>query len=42
MMRGRFLTQEIVSDFKGYLIWEERSTATVEKYIRDVKPFQLL
>ena len=39
MMRGRFLTQEIISDFKGYLILEERSTATVEKYIRDVKAF---
>lgn len=39
MMKGRFLTQEIISDFKGYLILEERSTATVEKYIRDVKAF---
>ena len=39
MMRGRFLTQEIISDFKGYLILEERSTATVEKYIRDVNAF---
>ena len=37
MMRGRFLTQEIISDFKEYLILEERSRATVEKYIRDVK-----
>ena len=39
MMRGRFLTQEIISDFKEYLILEERSRATVEKYIRDVKAF---
>lgn len=39
MMRERFLTQEIISDFKGYLILEERSTATVEKYIRYVKAF---
>ena len=39
MMKGRFLTQEIISDFKGHLILEERSTATVEKYIRDVKTF---
>ena len=39
MMKGRFLTQEIISDFKGHLILEERSTATVEKYIRDVKAF---
>ena len=39
MMRGRFLTQEIISDFKEYLILEERSRATVEKYIRDVNAF---
>ena len=39
MMKGRFLTQEIISDFKEYLILEERSRATVEKYIRDVKAF---
>ena len=39
MMKGRFLTQEIISDFKEHLILEERSTATVEKYIRDVKAF---
>lgn len=38
-MKGRFLTQEILSDFKEHLILEERSTATVEKYIRDVKTF---
>ena len=39
MMKGRFLTQEIISHFKEHLILEERSTATVEKYIRDVKFF---
>jgi integrase/recombinase XerD len=39
MIKGRFLTQEIISDFKGHLILEERSAATVEKYIRDVKTF---
>ncbi len=39
MMKGRFLTQEIISDFKEHLILEERSTATVEKYIRDIKAF---
>ena len=38
-MRGRFLTEDIVSDFKEHLILEERSVATVEKYIRDVKAF---
>ena len=41
-MEGRILTKEIISDFKEYLILEERSGATVEKYIRDVKPFWLL
>ena len=39
MMRGRFLTQEIISGFKEYLILEERSGATVEKYIRDISAF---
>ena len=39
MMKGRFLTQEIISDFKEHLILEERSMATVEKYIRDVRAF---
>ena len=38
-MKGRILTKEIISDFKEHLILEERSTATVEKYIRDVKAF---
>ena len=39
MMKGKYLTQEIISDFKENLILEERSAATVEKYIRDVKAF---
>ena len=38
-MKGRFLTQEIISDYNENLILEERSSATVEKYIRDVKAF---
>ena len=38
-MKGRFLTREIISGFKEHLILEERSVATVEKYIRDVKIF---
>ena len=41
MMKGRFLTQEIISDFKEHLILEERGAATVEKYIRDVRRFAL-
>ena len=38
-MKGRHLTQAIISDFKEYMILEERSAATVEKYIRDVRTF---
>ena len=38
-MKGKYLTQEIISDFKEHLILEERSAATVEKYIRDVRAF---
>lgn len=37
-MEGRSLTAKI-AEFKAQLISEERSTATVEKYIRDVKAF---
>ena len=36
-MEERFLTQEFILNFKEHLILEERSAATVEKYIRDVK-----
>ena len=39
MMKGKYLTQEIISDFKENLILEERSAATVEKYIRDISAF---
>lgn len=39
MMKGKYLTQEIISDFKENLILEERSEATVEKYIRDISAF---
>lgn len=37
-MEGRSLSAKI-AEFKAHLISEERSTATVEKYIRDVKAF---
>ena len=40
-MKGRFLTAEIIAEFKEHLILEERSTATVEKYIRDIKAFSV-
>ena len=39
MMKGKYLTQERISDFKENLILEERSAATVEKYIRDISDF---
>lgn len=35
----RILTRKIISDFKEYLILEEKSLITVEKYIHDVKVF---
>ena len=41
-MKGKYLTQEIISDFKEHLILEERSTATVEKYIRDEHKYSSL
>ena len=34
-MKGRFLTAEMIAEFREHLILEERSEATVEKYIRD-------
>lgn len=38
-MKGRAITAKIIAAFKEHLILEERSTTTVEKYIRDVKAF---
>ena len=38
-MKEQLLTQDIISDFKEHLILEERSEATIEKYIRDVTAF---
>ena len=34
-----YITAEQVTNFKNYLISEERSTATVEKYVRDINAF---
>lgn len=39
VMSVLLLTEKIIAEFKEYLILEERSEATVEKYIRDVKAF---
>ncbi len=38
-MKGRFLTAAEIAGFKDHLTLEERSVATVEKYIRDVSAF---
>ena len=38
-MKGRFITEKKIAEFKEHLILEERSEITVEKYIRDVKAF---
>ena len=40
-MKVRILTRELISDFKEHLILEERSAATVDKYIRDAKSFAI-
>ena len=38
-MEKKFLDLKIIGEFKKHLILEERSTSTIEKYIRDVKSF---
>ena len=38
-MKGRIITESIISSFKIFLQNEEKSTNTIEKYIRDVKAF---
>ena len=40
-MEGRILTADIIDDFKKNLELQEKSTATIEKYIRDVKAFSV-
>ena len=40
-MKGRYITAKTVAEFKEHLILEERSTATIEKYIRDVNAFSV-
>ena len=38
-MKGRILTNEAVQSFKKYLQEEEKSSNTIEKYLRDVQAF---
>ena len=40
-MKGRFITTETLEQFKQYLIEEEKSAATVEKYLRDTIAFMV-
>lgn len=40
-MEGRILTADIIYDFRKKLELQEKSTATIEKYIRDVKAFSV-
>lgn len=39
MKNGKILTEADIRQFQGYLIREEKSAATVEKYVRDVRAF---
>lgn len=36
-MKGRVITAQMIAEFREHLILEERSVATIQKYIRDVK-----
>ncbi len=38
-MNRRIITVEIIRDFRRFLVEEEKSTATIEKYMRDVRAF---
>lgn len=38
-MKKRIITAEIIAAFKEHLVSEERSSATVDKYTRDIKAF---
>ena len=40
-MRERILTGNCISAFREYLVLEEKSRATVEKYLRDVRAFSV-
>ena len=40
-MEGRILTTDIIDDFRKNLELQEKSTATIEKYIRDVEAFSI-
>ena len=39
MMKGLRITTKDIAGFREHLILEERSAATIQKYIRDIKAF---
>lgn len=39
MMKGLRITTKDIAGFREHLILEERSAATIQKYIRDIKLF---
>lgn len=38
-MKGQLLTEDLINQFKSYLLSEEKSLNTIEKYLRDVKAY---
>ena len=40
MLKGRFLTAEVIEEFEKHLVLEEKSEHTIEKYLRDVRAFR--
>ena len=40
-MPNRIITESILEDFRRYLISEERSAGTIEKYLRDIHAFSV-
>lgn len=36
-MNERILSNKVLSKFREYLIWEEKSENTIKKYMRDVQ-----
>lgn len=38
-MNERYITEELLSDFREFLLRDEKSAATIQKYMRDVRKF---
>lgn len=41
-MAERITSEETINAFREYLVLEKKSTATVEKYLRDVRAFSFV